>query len=180
MKKNWEQQSLFILPVIWTFLIAGSAIWNLHENYRSNYDKALIEAQTIFQHNLAYRRWNSMHEGLYARTGRLTQPNQYIMHKNRDVMTRDGVLLTMINPFQMTRQAYDLLRIHSPELAVLNRTVSLDPLNPANTPDPWETRALQGFEEGKGPVNEITTINGASYMRLMSPYVTEKKMSPLP
>ncbi len=178
MKKNWEQQSLFILPVIWTLLLAGSAIWNLHENYRSNYDKALIEAQTIFQHNLAYRRWNSMHDGVYAKAGNLNQPNPYIMHEDRDVISLDGMMLTMINPFQMTRQAYDLLKIHSPELAVLNRTVSLDPLNPANAPDPWEARALEGFEEGKGPVNEITTINGASYMRLMSPYVTEKKCLP--
>lgn len=178
MKKNNEQLYLYTLPVIWSLLIAVSAIWNLHENYRSNYDKALIEAKTISQHNLAYRRWNSMHDGVYAKVKDINQPNPHIVRPDRDVTTTDGVQLTMINPFQMTRQAYDLLKHQSPELAVLNRTVSLDPLNMANSPDPWETKALQGFEEGKGPMSEITTIDNAPHMRLMSPYMTEKKCLP--
>jgi len=178
MKKNWVQRYLFTLPVIWSLLITVSAIWNLHENYRSNYDKAMIEAQTIFQHNLAYRRWNSMHGGVYAKIRDINQPNPHIHLKDRDLITIDGSYLTMINPFQMTRQAYDLLKIQSPELAVLNRTVSLDPLNEDNTPDHWEAMALQGFEKGNGPIGEITTIDGAPYMRLLSPYVTEKKCLP--
>ncbi len=178
MKKKWEQRYLATLPVIWTILIAVSAIWNLHENYRSNYDKALIEARTIFQHNLAYRRWNSMHGGVYAKIRDINQPNPHILRSDRDLITIDGSLLTMINPFQMTRQAYDLLKHQSPELAVLNRTVSLDPLNTDNYPDNWEAMALHGFENGNGPIGEITTIDGAPYMRLMSPYVTEKKCLP--
>jgi len=96
MKKKWEQRYLFTLPVIWSLLLAASASWNLHENYRSNHAKALLEAQTIFEHNLAYRRWNSMHGGVYARIRDINQPNPHIINKNRDVTASDGSMLTMI------------------------------------------------------------------------------------
>lgn len=174
-KKIWDEKYSLALLLVWTVLLCISAIWNLHENYRGTYGKALVEARTIFEHNLAYRRWNSMHGGVYAKVTGINQPNDYIVTEKRDITGLDGTKLTMINPFQMTKQAYDLLRQHSPELAVLNRTVSLDPLNVENIPDEWEEMALIGFEQGKGAMSEITTIEGAPYMRLLSPYITENR-----
>lgn len=160
---------------IWSCLILLSYTWNIHENYRGLYSKALVEAKTIFQHNLAYRRWNSMFGGVYAPVTAVNTPNPYVVGPQRDLMTMEGVQLTMINPFRMTKQAYDLMKLHSPELAVLNRTVSLNPLNSDNFPDEWERKALIAFEEGKGEVSEITTIEGHPYLRLLSPYVTEER-----
>ncbi|OKY74109.1 MAG: hypothetical protein BM485_14950 [Desulfobulbaceae bacterium DB1] len=174
-KNAAEHRHGLYLLIVWTILIAASAIWNIHENYRGTYSKALIEAKTIFQHNLAYRRWNAMNDGVYVKVSDKTPPNPFILDDNRDLTTNEGELLTIINPFQMTRQAYDLLRIQSPELAVLNRTVSLDPVNPENTPDEWERKALLDFEKGNGEVSDITTIDGAPFMRLISPYVTEER-----
>ena len=173
--KIWSKRYALALLFVWTVLIFLSAIWNMHENYKATYSKALIEAETIFQHNLAYRRWNSMHGGVYAKVTNINQPNPYIVVGQRDILAKDGSTYTLINPFQMTRQAYDLLKKQSPELAVFNRTVSLDPLNSENIPDEWEIKALEGFEDGKGATSEITTINGLAYMRLMSPYITEDR-----
>jgi PAS domain S-box-containing protein len=167
--------AMLAIMMLWSLLVLSSAIWNLHENYRGTKGKAVVEARTVFQHNLAYRRWNSMHGGIYAMVSEVNQPNQYIVGVKRDIHGKDGSYLTIINPFQMTKQAYDLLRKQSPELAVFNRTVSLDPLNPENTPDKWEEAALEGFEAGEGARSEATTIDGAPYMRLISPYVTEKR-----
>lgn len=167
-----------MLLLTWSVLLCLSAIWNLHENFRGTYARALVEAETIFQHNLAYRRWNSMHGGVYAKVSEINKPNPYILSENRDITGTDGTELTIINPFQMTKQAYDLLKQQSPKLAVLNRTVSLDPLNPENAPDKWETAALEAFDAGSGAVSEITTIDGAPYMRLISPYITEKRCLP--
>lgn len=174
-RKAGEHRYGIALLFVWSLLIIASAIWNLHENYRGTYSKALIEAKTIFQHNLAYRRWNAMHDGLYVRVTDKNPPNPYILAEGRDLVTRDGTVLTTINPFQMTRQAYDLLRTQSPELAVLNRTVSLNPLNPDNLPDEWEKKALLDFEKGRGEVSDITMIDGAPFMRLIAPYITEQQ-----
>jgi PAS domain S-box-containing protein len=170
-----HKRNFTALMALWSILVFCSAIWNLHENYRSTQGKAVVEARTVFQHNLAYRRWNSMHGGIYARVSEVNQPNPYISGVTRDIYGTDGSHLTIINPFQMTKQAYDLLHKQSPELAVFNRTVSLDPLNPENIPDKWEEAVLKDFEEGGGARSEVTTIDGAPYMRLISPYVTEER-----
>jgi PAS domain S-box-containing protein len=90
---------------------------------------------------------------------------------NRDVVTTNGMKLTLINPFRMTRQAYELLTEISP-MSAINRTVSLHPLNPDNEPDEWERKALIEFEKGHGETSEITTINNEPYMRVLKPYIT--------
>ncbi len=104
-KKIWDEKYSLALLLVWTVLLCISAIWNLHENYRGTYSKALVEARTIFEHNLAYRRWNSMHGGVYAKVTDINQPNEYVVTENRDITGLDGTELTMINPFQMTKQA---------------------------------------------------------------------------
>ncbi len=175
LRKIWNQKFFIFLLGFWTLLIVLSAFWNLHENYKDITGKAKVEARTILQHNLAYRRWNSLHGGVYAKVSPANPPNPYIVVENRDILTTEGLKLTLINPFQMTKQAYALLRKQSPYLAVKNRTVSLNPLNPENYPDAWESKALLAFEEGKTEVTELTDIMGDPYLRLLAPYVTEKR-----
>ncbi len=87
-----------------------------------------------------------MHGGIYAPVTEKNQPNPYIVAPNRDVVTTNGMKLTLINPFRMTRQAYELLTEISP-MSAINRTVSLHPLNPDNEPDEWERKALIEFEK---------------------------------
>ncbi len=168
----WTKNYLVFFLVLWTLLVAASVAWNFYRNHEETHERARIEAQTIFQHNLAYRRWNTQHGGVYAQVTPENQPNPFIISPRRDAVTREGVQLTLINPFQMTKQAYVLLSKQSP-LASINRTISLKPLNPENIPDGWEAKALKAFEEGKTEFSEITKINGLPYMRVLKPYITE-------
>lgn len=164
--------SLF-LYITWTILIASFATWNIYQTHKETIEKARIEARTIFEHNLAYRRWNTMHGGVYAPVTEKNQPNPYLVVPNRDVNTTDGRQLTMINPFRMTKQAYDLLKEQSP-LPTINRTVSLNPLNPDNAADEWEEKAMKSFEKGIQELSEITTIKNKPYLRLIQPYITNE------
>lgn len=159
------------IPLLWTLLIALSVAWNMYQNYTGTLEKARIEARTIFEHNVAYRRWNAMYGGVYAEVSEKNQPNPYLSVRGRNVTTTNGRKLTLINPFRMTRQAYELLEKEFPHTTV-NRTVSLNPLNPANAPDAWEKRALLAFEKGDFEVSEVTEINGEPYMRILKPYIT--------
>ena len=170
----WVKNYSFNLLTGLTILFVTSVAWNLYQNHKDTIEKAKIEARAIFQHNLAYRRWNAMHGGVYVEISEKNQPNPYLELPNRDIVSVSGVKYTTINPFQMTYQAYELLRKQSPVLAPINRTVSLHPLNPANGPDDWETDALLKFEDGVSEIYEITEINNAPYMRLLTPYITEK------
>lgn len=173
LEKMWTKNYLAVFLVLWTFLVSASVIWNFYRNHEETIERARIEALTIFQHNLAYRRWNTANGGVYGKITDENRPNPYIISPKRDIITQDGTRLTLINPFQMTKQAYDLLSKQSP-LASINRTVSLKPLNVDNSPDPWEAKALMAFEEGKREFSEITEIKGRSYMRVLNPYMTEE------
>ena len=139
----------------------------MHEN---TLERARIEARTIFEHNLAYRKWNTKHGGVYVKVDELTQPNPYLDIADRDLMTIGGQELTMINPFQMTREAYELLQ-ENMDQPTYNRTVSHDNLNPINAPDEWETKALDSFVDGVEEISEVTILKSSPYLRLLKPYV---------
>lgn len=157
----------------WTCAIMISLGWNLYSTHMQTVEQARIEARTIFAHNMAYRKWNTRHGGVYVKVDGMTRPNPYLNIEDRDLTTVNGTSLTLINPFQMTREAYEVLQQES-GLPIYNRTVSLGFLNPANKPDRWEEQALDAFDSGDEEVSNITRMQGESYMRLMRPYITYK------
>lgn len=148
-----------------------SLAWNLYLTHNQTIEQARIEARTIFAHNLAYRKWNTKHGGVYVKLDGATRPNPYLDVADRDLATTAGIKLTMINPFQMTREAYELLRLED-GAPVYNRTVSASFLNPENDPDEWEQQALGDFDTGVNETSAITEMQGVPYMRLMRPYIT--------
>jgi PAS domain S-box-containing protein len=168
-EKPWGEDYLACFISTWTLIILISATWNTYRNHEGTIERARLEAKTISQHNLAYRRWNTLQGGIYARVSETNKPNPFLSVSDRDITTTAGLKLTLIGPFQMSRQAYELLGKKHPS-AAFNRTVSLMPLNPANLPDQWERKGLTAFEAGVDEVSEITEISGKPYMRLMKPY----------
>jgi len=173
LRRFWTKGYFLVLIFIWTLLIILSTFWNIYQSKRETLEKARVEARAIFEHTLAYRRLNALHGGFYVPI-ETNPPNPYLITPHRDVVTAEGIKLTLMNPFRMTKQAYDILKKQSP-LAALNRTVSLKPLNPENEPDEWERKALLEFEKDKKEVTELTEIEGEPYMRVMKPYMTEER-----
>ena len=116
------------------------------------------------------RDWNARHGGVYVQVTAATPSNPYLEHERRDVVTRDGLALTMINPAYMTRQ---IAEIAQQAEGIQLHITSLKPLRPANAADPWETAALQRFEAGLTEIVEL--IPGATPVhRYMAPLkVTE-------
>ena len=71
----------------------------------------------------------------------------------------------------MTRQVHELaLKTNG----IRGHITSLNPIRPANAPDPWERPALKAFQKGAKEVSSIEEIDGNEYMRLMRPLLTEK------
>ncbi|MDA8339103.1 MAG: DUF3365 domain-containing protein, partial [Nitrospiraceae bacterium] len=161
------------LVVVWTVLVIISAIWNIYQTRQETIKKASIEARTIFDHNLAYRKWVARVGGIYAIVTDKLHPNPYLRAPDRDATTTGGVKLTLINSTRMTREVYEIIKEQS-SLEIINRTTILNYVNPANKPDEWERKALLAFEKGQTEVREITTINGEPYMRLLKPRITEE------
>lgn len=160
------------LVIVWTLLLSVFFSWYYHHQREETEAVARAEARAAIGRDMLYRRWASFHGGVYVPVTEQTPPNPYLSHVvERDITTPSGRALTLINPAYMTRQVYELSR--KEESVGLGHLSSLNPLRPENTPDPWESKALQAFEKGVTEVLEVQNLNGTPHMRLMRPFVTD-------
>ena len=163
---------LWTLVVIWTLGITASLGWNIYQQKQSSLSFVRISAEISYKKDLIYRRWVSKQGGVYVPISEMTPVNPHLKVPNRDIMTSNGLLLTLVNPAYMTRQVNELAR----EMNYFQGHItSLNPIRPENRPDPWETEALKTFERGtKESVSIEIMTSGKEYFRLMRPFVTEK------
>jgi len=160
----------WLVPLtIWSAIVLASLAWNLFVIQRQVLALSTNQGREVFQMMDAMRLWNARHGGVYAKLTEETPANPYLDVPNRDVETRDGMRLTLLNPAYMTRQVTNTVR----ELTgVQVHMTSLKPINPDNQADPWETAALQDFENGAGERAELIEAQGQSLARFMAPLVT--------
>jgi PAS domain S-box-containing protein len=160
------------LAAIWTMLVAASVAWNFFQERQDVFNIARHVALTIYDRDVLYRRWASVHGGVYVPATPQTPPTPYLSHiPERDLTTPSGRTLTLLNPAYMTRQVY----VFAQEAGqVKGHITSLKPLRPENAPDPWEEQALKTFEGGTDEVSSVIEIGGKPFLRLMRPFVTEE------
>ena len=156
------------IMVVWTLFMLFSWLWLSHIIRSGTLETARIEARTAFRNDVIYRKWNADHGGVYVPVSPATPPNKYLPIKNREIITKDGQVLTKINPAYMTRQVHELILS---TYGYQSHITSLTPLRPGNKPDPWEKEALKGFEDGTKEVSSQLSINGTPYLRLMRPQI---------
>ena len=118
------------------------------------------------------RDWNAQHGGVYVPVTEKTQPNSYLKHPRRDLVTDDGQRLTMVNPAFMTRQIAELAEQAE---GVKFHITSLKPIRPANAPDPWEIETLHAFEAGKREALSLLQMEQGVMHRYMAPLFIKKQ-----
>jgi CheY-like chemotaxis protein len=156
--------------VAWAGAIALLTLWYL-TNQRANYSEmARNYARATHEKDLVYRRWNASHGGVYTLVTERNRPNPYLVAKEREVVTPSGRVLTLVNPAYMTRQVHELAENAN---AIRAHITSLDPLNPKNAPDAWESQALEAFARGTTEVSEVFDEGGEPMVRLMRPLLVE-------
>ncbi|MCF6249240.1 MAG: DUF3365 domain-containing protein [Desulfobacula sp.] len=156
----------------WSAVILILLSWNITVQKEGTIKIAEMAARTAYEKDILYRKWNSVHGGVYAPITKLTQPNIHLIVPNREIQTPDGIKLTKINPAYMTRQVYE---IAGKKQGVNGHITSLNPIRPGNAPDNWEEKALKAFEKGKKEISSVETINHKIYLRYMRPLITEKQ-----
>jgi len=127
--------------VAWTLLII-LLVW-LFVRYVDQVYVELLHTQTgaACDRDLLFRSWCTKFGGVYAAN---LEPNPWLEHPKRDVTTNYGDSLTLINPAWMTRQINEMQP--EGERKIVSRLTSSKLLNPNNTPDDWEIRALEILE----------------------------------
>ncbi|WP_026840242.1 PAS domain S-box protein [Citrifermentans bremense] len=163
-----------VLPLAaWTVFIALLAGTNMFLHHQDSLKEAENEARDYFRLNMAYRAWGSSVGGVYTFKEKVA-PNPYLKVPQRDVATTDGIHLTLVNPAYMTRMVFDGIA-KATDTPIINRIVSLKPLNPQNAPDAWERESLMQFEQGSVVERSHTTdINGKPYLRFISAFIADE------
>ncbi len=161
----------WVIIVFWTVILGSVTGFQVISQERLVDEVNLVHARSYFEKDIAYRRWNAQKGGVYAPVNQQTPPNPHLKIPNRDIVTKDGTKLTLINPAYMTRQVHEIENASS---GVRGHITSLKPLRPENSADPWETTALLQFEKGVQEVSALSDINGEPYLRFMRPLLAEK------
>lgn len=156
----------------WTLLIAVIGYLSYRQASIESRENLIRSARDTYNRDLVYRRWASMHGGVYAPVTEQTPPNPYLSDlPERDITTTTGKKLTLINPAYMTRQVHELGKS---QYGLRGHITSLNPLRPQNAPDDWEAMALDQFKTGINEVSSLDTIDGEVFFRLMCPMKTEE------
>jgi len=162
----------FLFLSSWTLLIAVIGYLSYRQASIESRENLIRSARDTYNRDVVYRRWASMHGGVYAPVTEQTPPNPYLSDlPERDITTPSGKKLTLINPAYMTRQVHELGKS---QYGLRGHITSLNPLRPQNAPDEWEIVALTRFNEGVTEVSSLDTIDGEVFFRLMRPMKTEK------
>jgi len=162
---------IWAMVIVWSLVVILSLAWNWIHSELNVQENARIQARTTYQKDILYRRWNSLHGGVFVFVGRHARPNPYLDVDDREITTTSGRRLAMVNPAYMLRMVYELGRVSSD---IKGRISSLHPIRPENAPDAWEEIALLGFTAEGQEASGLATIEGTEYMRLMRPLVTEQ------
>ncbi len=160
------------LSVVWTLAVVSSLTWNYIREHNGAHAAASEAARSQIAKDIVYRRWNAGHGGVYVPVTESTPPNPFLTDvEERDIETPSGRQLTLVNPAYMTRQVHELGRETE---GIRGHITCLNPIRPANAPDPWERRALETFEQGAQEFASSEMIDGNAYLRLMRSLITEQ------
>lgn len=157
----------WLVPLlVWAIAVGGSLYVHLADLHRQALEVAIEGARNMFRMVVLVRAWNADHGGVYVPVSPKVQPNPYLEHPRRDLVTTDGQALTMVNPAFMTRLLAEMAAANG---GTIFHITSLKPIRPANAADEWERRALQDFERGAEEAVELVSSPGGLQLRYMAP-----------
>ena len=171
-EKNISLRLAVLAAFLWTVVLGVSLAWNFTNIDQQGMDTAYAEARANLNKDITFRRWGTLHGGVYVPITETQSSIPWLSHvPGRDVTTTDGRKLTLLNPASMLRQMMDL---YAEDYGVRGRITGLRYLNPGNAPDAWEKTQLEAFERGeKQEVWEVGTVDGKPYLRYLRAMMME-------
>ena len=164
---------LLLSIFIWSAVVTTSILSNISNEKQEVVDLAVNSARANFNKDLSFRLWGSKHGGVYVPPTEATPPNPYLAHlKNRDIVTTDGMKLTLMNPAYMIREIMD---DYKKLYGISGRIVGQVALNPNNLADKFESEAIDAFIAGEtDEIIKEEIYEGEPHIRLIRPFVMTK------
>lgn len=165
MNVNFIKRYILLVGIFWSLLCFAALLSHFRDDYQQAITSAQIRGRTMLERDVLYRNWSSSHGGVYVPVTSSSLPNPYLdFLPERDIETRDGRQLTLINPSYMTRLVFEQDNQFS---ETISKITSLKYLNPDNAPDSWERKALLQFDKGSEFVSNVVEIEGRSFVRII-------------
>lgn len=167
------KRNALLLSVLWTGLLSVLLALNVREIQKSPIEQAEVQAESLLKTVISFRSWATYFGGVYVHPTEKYPPNPYLKSPKRDIVTKDGEQLTLINPAYMTRQVFQ--DFYGKD-GINGHITSLHPLNPNNAPDAWERQSLLAFESGSTQESLVESATaGGRMLRYMQPLYVEDK-----
>ena len=157
--------------VLWSALVLFSLLLGLRTHQQDALEHARLVANAYVDKDLLFRAWVTRHGGVYVKPSEQTPPNPYLDVPYRDVVTREGMALTLVNPAYASRE---LLEEFAIKTGIRGHLTSLKLKNPNNAPDAWESGALERLGQGLPVVSDLVGRGDTQMLRLMRPVYMEK------
>jgi len=74
-RQLWRATGLIL--ALWTLAVVASVVWNVRLLHSAMLEAAVNEARSNFNKDELYRKWATMHGGVYVPVTTLTPPNPY-------------------------------------------------------------------------------------------------------
>lgn len=168
---NMKLRSKFILSIGAVILVSFGITFYRTSEFQNNLVRGLAERQArmLAQQIILTRKWVADHNGLFLMKGPDDIPNPFL--DDPEVVDTQGNQYVKRNPAMVTRE----LSLYADESAFCRfRVTSLNPVNPQNAPDDFESKSLALFETGVTEVMEITQDRGSRSLRFISPLIVEQ------
>lgn len=155
-------------------VIAALFTWMHRESTSAIISQLDRQARALLTQVVITRSWIADHGGLYVLKQDQMQTSPYL--PDTDIQDRTGKTYLFRNPAMVTRE---ISGYASDKGLYRFRLSSLDPINPGNTPLPFEKNALvqfqeQGFEKTKDGIISIGYENGHKAYRIIMPVQVQK------
>lgn len=129
---------VFVVTVVIILMIQESKNTYIEQSQKMLYQEAMAH----YDNMVNTRSWNAKFSGVFVLPLHELEPNPYL--EDNHIYTKDGTKLIKINPAWMTRQ---ISEISNQKGQYFFKMTSLNPINPQNKPDVFETEALKRFDE---------------------------------
>jgi diguanylate cyclase (GGDEF)-like protein len=167
-KPVWLQFYITVGALI--LLSLGGMYWYQYQQATNAADFNLIErGRSHFESIKLTRRWAAEHGAIYVFKKKGAESNPYL--PDTDIETKDGKILLLHNPASITREISEYAEA---DADFSFRITSNIPINPNNSPDEWESVALDAFKAGASEFYNRKYHNGKTFYRYMAPLYVEE------
>ena len=164
-------RTAIVTVLLWSATLGSLLYWSITNEVRQSTELAKSQTSSFFQEFLMARLWNTFHGGIYVPISETTPPNPYLKDDpNRDLVSTSGIKLTKLNPAYMTRQ---IANISKDRTQVDVHLTGLEPINPMNSADPWEKKALMQMGSNTEYFELVQMEGKEKTFRYIAPLVIE-------